>query len=325
VIVPITDLLDDAEWDRPFFKRLAHNDTGAAAGHQGGIVIPTDLRQYLPGLIGTPTSVTPTLDVGIVADLYLEGEHVCVVQTRYQMQTWGGTRSPETRITKNLGPIRNEARAGDILILQRLWDELIRYRLILVRHETEDYARSIQPLVGERRYGLLFLDRPPLSEPTLAQAREEERQREARPFELFDRHARVTESTITRIARSQSFREAVRSAYGDACCVCGSRLVTPAGMREVQAAHIVPRHLRGVDDARNGLCLCRRHRWAFENGLFGLDDELHILVPRTVATATANESLATLAGQEIRRPAGPFAPHPLALAWHRENRMNRWV
>jgi putative restriction endonuclease len=37
-------------FDRPMFKRLAPNDTGAAPGHQGGIVIPKDLGPYFPDL-----------------------------------------------------------------------------------------------------------------------------------------------------------------------------------------------------------------------------------------------------------------------------------
>jgi putative restriction endonuclease len=323
--VSVLDLIAEPEWDRPFFKRLAHNDTGAAAGHQGGVVIPTDLRQYLPGLIGTPTPLLPTIEAAITADLYLEDQHVAIVQTRYQLQSWGGTRSPETRITRNLGSIRDEAHADDVLILQRSLTELSRYRLILVRQETDEFTNNVAPLIGSRRFGLLDAQQSPLTEDALGQAREEERTREQAPFQLFEQDPRTTESRVTRIARSQAFRDSVRSAYGNVCCVCGLGFTTPSGANEVQGAHIVPRHLRGVDDARNGLSLCRTHHWAFENGLFSIEDNGRIIVPPAVAMISANQAFAAFAGRNIRQPASELQPHPSALAWHRQNRMSRWL
>ena len=57
------EFLLDPEWDAPFFKRLAHNDTGAAKGHQGGLAFPKDLREFLPALDeGLTGETTPTVD-----------------------------------------------------------------------------------------------------------------------------------------------------------------------------------------------------------------------------------------------------------------------
>ena len=41
---------DLVEFDRPLFKKLAHNDTGMAAGHQAGVVIPTAMDRFFPQL-----------------------------------------------------------------------------------------------------------------------------------------------------------------------------------------------------------------------------------------------------------------------------------
>ena len=46
----LQSILADPAWDAPFFKLLANNDTGAASGHQGGVVIPKELRPYFPSL-----------------------------------------------------------------------------------------------------------------------------------------------------------------------------------------------------------------------------------------------------------------------------------
>jgi putative restriction endonuclease len=43
-------MFSDEDFDAPLFNVLAHNDTGQAVGHQGGIVIPKDLDPYFPQL-----------------------------------------------------------------------------------------------------------------------------------------------------------------------------------------------------------------------------------------------------------------------------------
>ena len=80
--------LDQPDWDKPFFKRLASNDTAAAPGHQGGLVIPKDLRRFFPGLLGRISASTPTLDRRILADLYDGALFLARVNTRYQYQSW---------------------------------------------------------------------------------------------------------------------------------------------------------------------------------------------------------------------------------------------
>jgi len=116
----LLQFLRDPAWDAPFFKRLAHNDTGQAAGHQGGVVIPKELRNFFPTLDESLASATaPTVDRSLAAEMFIPGRQLTTDVVRYQFQTWGGTRQAESRITDNLGPIRNLAHAGDILIMQR--------------------------------------------------------------------------------------------------------------------------------------------------------------------------------------------------------------
>jgi putative restriction endonuclease len=313
----VAQLLEEEGWDAPFFKMLASNDTGQAKGHQGGMVIPKDLRKYFPGLSGTTGPDNPTLSYRILAELYLESVHVDRVDTRYQYQTWGGTRNAESRLTDNLSPIRNKAGAGDVLVIQRDLEKLDHYRLVLVRRNSPEFTRLIPKLEG-RRWGVL--EDVPMAEEDLIEAQVEEQRREAEPFSLFDAGAQVIARTSRSIARSLAFRFTIQELYKERCAVCGTGLAIPEGRSELEAAHIVPRSQKGSDDARNGIGLCKRHHWAFDNGLFGLDGDRRIWVPEKVMAIPANRPLIEFHGKSIREAADPrLIASDQAMRWHIEH------
>lgn len=311
-------LTPSTDWDLPFFKVLANNDTGAAAGHQGGIVIPKDLRPFFPGLSDATSSWNPTTDQRIEAELFVENHFLASVSTRYQYQTWGGTRSPESRLTDQLVPLRSLASGEDILIFQRSIDRLDRYRLTLVRQTSDEFG-ALQSIVAGRRWGVLGATSP-LSDNELADALNQEQQRESSNFSLTDDEALLVETRGFRIARSVAFRLSVTRLYGYTCAVCGESLKSPRGMIELDAAHIVPRSRLGSDDARNGIALCKRHHWAFDGGLFGIGIQREIIVPHPVQQMPANAVLTNFNGRQIREAFQPhLRAHADALAWHREN------
>lgn len=307
--------LDHPDWDKPFFKRLANNDTAAAPGHQGGLVIPKDLRGFFPGLLGRITASTPTLDRRIWADLYDETIFLGRVYTRYQYQSWGGERSAESRLTDNLTPLRKLAAEDDILILQRSLIDLDVYRLTLVRQGSTGFT-AIDSLAGRRRWGVLGKEEP-MAEDDYEDAQKEQHEREGKPFVMFDTNPSVRTFHVARLARSIVFKQRIFDLYQGKCCVCGTGLRVPGGPYEIEAAHIVPHALRGCDDARNGLALCRRHHWAFDRGLFAVDARRLIHIPASILSEPANQPLKTYAGkpiQEAREKA--FAAASEALDWH---------
>src|SRR6185312_895997 len=106
------------EFDVAVFKLLSKNDTGQSAGHQGGMVIPREFDRYFPKLPPTSTK-TPTVDRSVRAILVVPGTGEKVVQARYQKQSWGGGKSTERRLTRNLGFLRNRAKSGDYLVIER--------------------------------------------------------------------------------------------------------------------------------------------------------------------------------------------------------------
>lgn len=106
-------------WDYPFFKVLSPTDTAEGKGKQAGIVILKDLRKFFPDLSGKASMLNPTPDHRVDVELFDQNKFLSYANARYQFQTWGGTRTPESRLTDNLGPIRSIARGKDILVIQR--------------------------------------------------------------------------------------------------------------------------------------------------------------------------------------------------------------
>jgi putative restriction endonuclease len=312
-------ILRDPEWDAPFFKVLAPNDTGASSGHQAGIVIPKPLRQFFPELNPSDTGPKdPTVDNRILAELWVGEKHIATVDTRYQFQTWGGTRKPESRLTDNLGQLRNVAKGSDLLILQRHAIDLGRYRLMLVKKDNaQDFLKG-----RSSRWGTL--EELPVTDQALSDATKELAAYEASPFAIFDTNAASVEIRSKRLARTIVFRKQLVQLYDNKCAVCRSALMTPSGRSELEGAHIVPRNLGGTNDARNGLGLCRQHHWAFDRGLFGIDEGRKILVPDCVGNLPANKSLKNFNGAPLLEATDRLLrAHEDALSWHRENTLIR--
>ncbi len=67
---------------------------------------------------------------------------------------------------------------------------------------------------------------------------------------------------------ARRFREDVRKAYRSTCFMCGNKFpATILSSAGVDAAHILPWRTYELDEVRNGLCLCKTHHWAFDEGL----------------------------------------------------------
>jgi putative restriction endonuclease len=316
-------LTTSLEWDFPIFKVLASNDTGSARGHQGGVVIPKDLRHFFPGLAGQVSASRPTIDRRVDAQLFVENNYKGTVNTRYQFQTWGGERSAESRLTDQLGPLRNSAAGGDVLIIQRSIDRLDYYKLTLIRKGSPEFS-TVAALVAGRKWGVLTLATRPVSDADLDSALAEEKALETAPFSLIDPSAGISTSSVKKVARSIVFRSTVLEQYEESCAICDEALRTPSGLTETDAAHVVPRSLMGADDARNGLALCKRHHWAFDKGLLGIGDDRKVFVPCSVSSISQNSVLKQFHGHPIREAKTPaLQVHSTALKWHWDNLLVR--
>lgn len=320
----LLQFLNDPAWDAPFFKRLANNDTGNAPGHQGGIVVPKALRCYFPDLDEDQASAaTPTVDRHLIAEMFIPCQQVGSDVVRYQFQTWGGARSAESRITGNLGPIRNKAHGGDLLIMQRSRDSLDVYRLLLVQQKDAAFTQ-LDKLTQGNNWGVLFSEVAPISQEELVIAREAMLEEAAHPFVTVRESIPRVATARAAIARDTAFRETLLSQYQRRCAVSGIALATQT-VAEVQAAHVVGLGRGGADEPRNGFTLTGTLHWAFDKGLFGVSDTRRVIVPQRVRSMPANEWLIQFHDKpiiEARKPALRTAPD--AFAWHRDNLLVQW-
>lgn len=303
--------------DKRFFKVLAANDTGNSPGHQGGVVIPKEIAAFFPPVI---QGVGPTSDVRLDVSLFVDGHYAGRANTRYQHQTWGGKRSPERRLTDNLGPLRNAAVAGDILVFQKNLEQDTFVSLHLVKQGSIEFS-SLQSKIAGRRWGPLDQANPPVSlgEIELAQSQLEV-MLQGNPS-AFSESRRIEEVTTVKLARDHAFRQKLIKAYSGKCAMTERRFVVPTvGHVGLDAAHIIPVNLGGSDDPGNGLLLTKELHWAFDRGLLSVDETRKVFVPQSVQSLSGNEFLRDLHGTAIREPHDKRSRAlDEAFSWHREN------
>ena len=307
-----------SEYDAPFFKVLARNDTGETRSHQAGLVLPKALSVYFPHLV---VGVGPTSDRDITAEVYEGPSFLATVATRYQIQTWHGTRSPEHRLTRNLRVLLDRAHAGDILKFERKLGYTDHYRLTLLHQDTHEH-QTIVERVGTN-YGLLTAQ-PPADQSDFKAAEASIQTDLSKPFTPFEQPKQAL-TMVQRRVRVELFKTDVRVAYGNACALCKLGLRTPAGDLEVEAAHIIPYRLNGANDPRNGIALCQTHHWAFDNHMWTLTREHRVFVPTAVRNLATNKNIESFSGLTIRRPVpAKLAPALPAVEHHHAATIQQW-
>lgn len=140
-------------------------------------------------------------------------------------------------------------------------------------------------------------------------------------FQPFDPSAEKVQFLRKAFARGRAFRNIVTTQYEYRCAICSFRLKSPRGIYEAEAAHIIPRKMRGSDDPRNGICLCGTHHWAFDEGLLSISAiDFTVMTAAYLNEATVDESVQRilyLNGRHIQRVTNPiYAPSLEALDWH---------
>lgn len=96
------------------------------------------------------------------------------------------------------------------------------------------------------------------------------------PVEANARMVAKMREVVDRGPAGRRFSEAVKTAYNFRCLVMGTRLPRLPGIVKVagvDGAHIVPWARDGLNDVKNGLCLCKLCHWAFDHGVLRIDFE----------------------------------------------------
>jgi putative restriction endonuclease len=115
---------------------------------------------------------------------------------------------------------------------------------------------------------------------------------------------------------SGRFRKQVRDAYRSSCIICGLRLpkVWSDGRAGVDSAHILPDSEFELNHITNGLCLCKIHHWAFDEGLIEIRHALlsgySVAIPEEVELRAADVA-DPVDISFLRTHVGPIPPERL--------------
>jgi putative restriction endonuclease len=78
--------------------------------------------------------------------------------------------------------------------------------------------------------------------------------------------------------RDIKFRFQIIPLYRFACALCENKVLLPSGVTLVEAAHIHQFAYSKNDNVSNGMALCRNHHWAFDQGLWSINQDFKIVV-----------------------------------------------
>ena len=132
-----------------------------------------------------------------------------------------------------------------------------------------------------------------------------------------------TTQTQSNYVRDIRFRVQIVPLYRYTCVLCGLRTITIDGATVVEAAHIREFANSQDDSVQNGFALCRNHHWAFDEGLWSVEDDWSIIVAHTNfdEEAPAGIQLKRYHGQLLRLNLDlQFRPDPKNFKWHRTHR-----
>jgi putative restriction endonuclease len=121
--------------------------------------------------------------------------------------------------------------------------------------------------------------------------------------------------------RSARFVVQVVCGYQHTCALTGYRIITQDGASVVEAAHIEPWAKTHNDDVHNGLALSRNAHWAFDRGLWSVDDQFRILIAPERFQEWGPDDLGLLPyrGRILQfAPQATLRPHSQYLRRHRQ-------
>jgi putative restriction endonuclease len=137
--------------------------------------------------------------------------------------------------------------------------------------------------------------------------------------------AQSKESLKTSIIRNAFFRKAVLHTYEYKCAFCGLKIIKSSKYYIVDGAHIKPFGEFRDSRIKNGISLCKNHHWAFDRGLFTVDDDYKIVTSKNFDEESPNaQPIKSFHGKILYLPSlEKFYPEQEAFEWHRQNKFEK--
>ena len=174
-----------------------------------------------------------------------------------------------------------------------------------------DYRSEAEDIIPDLQKSLKWAEEPPKQPAAVDDIPPEEIEIRRREIKNWKRWASY------RGAKSARFRQHVRTAYNSTCIVCGLHLPPTQfnSVAGVDAAHILPWADYDLDEVSNGLCLCKLHHWAFDEGLVLIqwDGAQYVVeVPGDVVAELKKENR-LFSIDELSKHAGPIPEERLPM------------
>ena len=122
--------------------------------------------------------------------------------------------------------------------------------------------------------------------------------------------------------RDALFRKTITQIYNQKCAFCGLKIQNLWNHSLVEGAHIKPFAEFRDNQINNGISLCRNHHWAFDRGLFCLDNQYKIVVSEDFEEESPhNKPIKDFQGEKILLPfLEKYFPSLESLEWHRKHK-----
>lgn len=123
------------------------------------------------------------------------------------------------------------------------------------------------------------------------------------------------------LIRSAFFRKAIIYIYNYQCSFCGLKVVHSLTQSIVDGAHIKPFAKFYNNQIGNGIAFCKNHHWAFDQGLFTVDNSYKIVVSNEFEEISPNtKAIKNFQGETLILPSDKaYQPKLESLKWHRDN------
>ena len=131
-----------------------------------------------------------------------------------------------------------------------------------------------------------------------------------------------TDDEETRFVRGGLFKKLVPKVYDFTCAISGMKVIAVDGSSLVEACHIVPISISGDDKVTNGIALCPNLHTAFDRGMIGVDERLHVVISPSLADDVSSPyNLEQFQGKPLRLPFGEMHyPKMESFRWHMRER-----
>lgn len=137
---------------------------------------------------------------------------------------------------------------------------------------------------------------------------------------LEDNLLKPEELQVAQTFSSQNFHDIVLANYGYTCAVT-KEVIAYGSYNNLEAAHIHPRCHGGTYLPNNGIALRRDIHWAFDKGMFYINEDFKVVV----ADEVKKSYLGRYDGVEIRPNFDLFRPDTRFLNYHRDHIFKQFI